>query len=92
MYNLFVYNIIYMLVFDVIIIIVFLVIGYMATTGAKTQFVRLLDVFIYGPFLIILGFQFENLIIRYLLFFMGATTIAYNLKNYVEIQMKGNNC
>lgn len=81
-----------MLVFDIIIIIIFLVIGWMATTGAKTQFVRLLDVFLYGPFLITLGFYFDNLIIKYLLFFMGATTISYNLKNYVEIQIKGNNC
>jgi len=69
---------------DVLIILFSLIIGWLATSGAKSQFVRLGDIFVYGPFLIYLGFKFEDDLIRNALFFMGCTTITYNLKNYLE--------
>jgi hypothetical protein len=73
-----------MQLFDLFIILVSLCIGWFSTTGSKTQFVRLVDIFFYGPFLIYIGFQFDDLFIRSILFFMGSTTITYNLKNYIE--------
>ena len=69
---------------DFLVILFSLIIGWHATSGKKTQFVRLVDVFAYGPFLIYLGFKFENNLIRNMLFFMGCTTMTYNLKNYIE--------
>jgi len=70
---------------DIIVIILSLVIGFLATNGHKAQFVRLLDVFVYGPFLIYVGTQFDDMFTRYFLFVMGASTISYNLKNFIEI-------
>ena len=69
---------------DIIIIILSFVIGLLATDGNKTQFVRILDICVYGPFLIFIGFKFDNVFMKYLLFFMGATTMSYNLKNYLN--------
>jgi len=50
-----------------IVIIVGLYLGHISTTGSKTQTIRLLDIFVIGPLMI----------------FFGATTITYNLKNYL---------
>ena len=72
-----------------IIAILGLIIGFFTTTGIKSQFVRLLDIFIYGPFLIWAGFTQSNyIIVQSVLIFMGSTTITYNLKNYIETQNK----
>lgn len=63
-----------------------LVIGSLST-GTKSQFVRLIDIIIFGPALIIVGFYLHNLssniLVKLLLIFMGAGIITYNLKNYI---------
>ena len=60
-----------------------LYIGYISTAGAKTQTIRLLDVFLIGPLMIYFG-HISNpaSIFSMLLIFFGATTMTYNLKNY----------
>lgn len=69
---------------DIIIIIISGLIGIYSTSGVKSQFVRLIDVFVYGPFFIWLGFaRSKNYIEKTSLFFVGATTLTYNLKNYI---------
>ena len=75
---------------DIIIIIISGLIGIYSTTGVKSQFVRLIDVFVYGPFFIWLGFaRSKNYIEKTALFFVGATTLTYNLKNYIaEAKLK----
>lgn len=70
--------------FDVVILLFSLIIGWIATDGHKTQFVRLIDILFYGPFLIRVGMEFNNKYIRAILFLMGGTTITYNLKNYID--------
>ena len=72
-----------------LLLIIFLAIGWMsANAESKTQFVRLLDVFLYGPLLIYIAFdQSNNLneIIRFTLLLMGATTMSYNARNYLKL-------
>ena len=60
-----------------------LVIGWMTTTGVKSQIVRLLDVFAYGPFLLYISMREKNLLFKIILILMGSTTISYNLKNFI---------
>jgi len=67
-----------------ILIILFLLIGYFFNFGEKTQFVRMLHFFLYGPFLIWLSTKFKKRWIKITLLFMGAITISYNLKNYLR--------
>lgn len=69
-----------------IFILFFFVIGWFATTGTKSQFIRLGDIFVYGPFLIYLGYREKENFIKLFLYFIGATTITYNLRNFIEIQ------
>lgn len=61
------------------------------TTGQKSQMIRLVDIFAIGPLLIFTGF-FDHTssyrILRAILIFMGAGTITYNLKNYLEIELQ----
>jgi hypothetical protein len=70
-----------------LLVLIFLAIGWTTANGeSKTQFVRLLDVFIYGPLLIYIGFDKSNNlneIIRIVLLLMGATTISYNARNFL---------
>ncbi len=63
----------------VFIIFAFGLFGWFMATGVKTQWIRLVDIFLYGPFLIYLGIVSKS----YILLFMGATTITYNGKNYL---------
>jgi len=70
----------------IILSIIFFYIGYVSTTGVKSQLVRLVDVFLYGPFLIWLSTREKEQAISIILLFMGTTTISYNLKNYIKIQ------
>jgi hypothetical protein len=65
-------------------IIIFLIIGWFATSGVKTQLIRILDVLLYGPFLIWLGYRENKKWIKLFLYFMGSTTVTYNLKNFIE--------
>ena len=69
--------------------IIFSIIGFTATGENNTQFVRILDVLIYGPVLLYVaykGLKKESVpdIMYYLVIFMGATTITYNGKRYIK--------
>lgn len=68
---------------ELLLIIIFLIIGWYSSNGVKSQLIRLLDILLYGPFLILLSFKMENIIIKIILLFIGSTTISYNLKNYI---------
>ena len=68
----------------VILILVFSLIGWLSSTGVKSQLVRVLDIFIYGPFLIWVSTRVEQDWIKIILVFLGATTIAYNLRNWLH--------
>ena len=69
--------------------IVFAILGWSLSNGqSKTQYVRLVDVFIYGPYLTYLAFQEEyvfTIFEKLFLLFLGITTITYNGKNYLKI-------
>ncbi len=78
----------------VILIIVFAMYGWWMARGVKTQWVRLLDVFVYGPFLLYLAFKSEiwdsgsasgtfGSLEQLFLLFLGATTVTYNARNYL---------
>ena len=56
------------------------------TEHPKTQNVRLVDVFLLGPFMIWAGLQLENDIARVAMIGSGIATIAYNGNNYLRIQ------
>ena len=62
----------------------FLIIGWFAPGGSKSQFVRLVDVFIYGPILIYSAILINNRFLQLALLFIGTTTISYNLRNYLS--------
>jgi hypothetical protein len=62
----------------------FLIIGWFATGGSKSQFVRLVDVFIYGPILVYSAMLLKNRFLQIALLFIGTTTISYNLRNYLS--------
>jgi hypothetical protein len=52
---------------------------------SKTQWVRLVDIFVYGPYLIYLSTKDDYTFSEYeklFLLFLGATTITYNARNY----------
>jgi hypothetical protein len=68
--------------------VVFSIIGWSMSNGqSKTQYVRLVDIFIYGPYLTYLAFQKEyifSIVEKIFILFLGITTISYNGKNYVK--------
>lgn len=68
-------------------ILIFFAIGWVsANAEEKTQIVRLVDVFIYGPALIWIAFVYQGqgeAWVPYFLLFLGATTVSYNLRNYL---------
>ncbi len=70
-------------------IIAFSVVGWALATGTgKAQWVRLVDVLLYGPYLLYLSFQ-SNYVFstpeKLFLAFLGATTVTYNLRNYLKL-------
>lgn len=68
-----------------IIVLVGLYLGHISTDGKKTQTIRILDVFLIGPLMIYFGHTSSHVsIFSMLLTFFGATTITYNLKNYLH--------
>jgi hypothetical protein len=69
---------------SLIAVIIGLYLGHVSTSGTKTQTIRLLDVFMIGPLMIYFGYRAEASIFSILLTFFGATTITYNLKNYMH--------
>lgn len=46
-----------MMIENIIIIIVGFLIGWISTKGEKTQFIRIIDVLLYGPFIIYIGYS-----------------------------------
>jgi len=70
--------------------IIFAILGWILANGnSKTQYVRLIDVFVYGPYLTYLAFQKEyvfTIVEKIFLLFLGITTITYNAKNYLKIK------
>ena len=73
----------------IVLSIVFAIIGWVMSDGnSKTQYVRLIDIFIYGPYLTYLAFQNEyvfSIFEKIFILFLGITTITYNGKNYLKI-------
>lgn len=67
--------------------LLFAIIGWVSATGVKAQWVRLLDVFIYGPYLIYLSLRptyiFSTAELLFILC-LGTTTITYNARNYLK--------
>ena len=70
----------------IILVLIGFIIGWISTTGTKSQFVRLLDVFIFSPLLIYAGYLLydTNQILAIILIIIGAATAAYNFKIYAE--------
>jgi len=70
--------------------VIFIIIGWIAANGeSKSQYVRLIDVFIYGPYLTYLAFQKEYIfstLEKVFLLFLGITTISFNARNYLKIK------
>ena len=68
-----------------IFVVVFAIIGWLAATGVeKTQYVRLIDVFLYGPYLVYLAMKQTYTFSvgeKIFLLFFGTTTVSYNLRN-----------
>ena len=73
-----------------IFLLICLIAGWIIASGkGKHQWVRLIDVFVYGPLLLLFAFLPQSLTypwVPYFLIFLGATTITYNLRNYIEIE------
>ena len=67
-----------------VVVAIGLYLGHISTSGTKTQTIRLLDVFLIGPLMIYFGHRAEASLFSILLTFFGATTITYNLKNYMH--------
>jgi len=67
--------------------IVFAIFGwYSANQENKTQFVRLFDILLYGPYLVFLVFRNNYTLGFYdklFILFLGITTITYNGRNYL---------
>jgi len=71
------------------IIITGLIIGFISTTGVKSQNIRILDILVIGPMMIYFGYSYRPVnFFSLLLVFFGATTITYNLKNYFHQKSK----
>ena len=73
-----------------ILAVLFAFLGWYSAPGyGKAQYVRLLDVLLYGPFLVYISlkrtYTFSDAEKVFLLF-LGVTTITYNLRNYIEIE------
>ena len=67
-----------------VVVAIGLYLGHISTSGTKTQAIRLLDVFLIGPLMIYFGHRAEASLFSIFLTFFGATTITYNLKNYLH--------
>jgi hypothetical protein len=60
---------------------------YSANAVAKTQLVRLVDVFVYGPYLAFMALSRDytlGFFDKMALLFIGATTVTYNARNYLR--------
>ena len=52
----------------------------------KTQDVRLIDVFLLGPFMIWAGMQLKNDLAKLAMIGSGVATIYYNGQNFLEVR------
>lgn len=70
-----------------ILILLFGTLGWRLASGVgKTQWVRLVDIFLYGPYLLFLAFHATYTFTEaetVFLMMLGATTITYNLRNFL---------
>jgi hypothetical protein len=74
-----------------LVIIISLVVGWISTGGKKSQFVRLVDVFVIAPVCMYAGSlmwdssrsSLHN-VLSLALVFIGGATLSYNLKNYLK--------
>ena len=67
------------------VIIIGLILGYISTSGVKSQKIRILDIVVIGPLMIYFGASHQPTnFFSLLLIFFGATTMTYNLKNYLH--------
>ena len=73
----------------IILSVVFSIVGWLIASGeSKTQYVRLVDIFIYGPYLTYLAFQNEytfSIFEKIFILWLGITTISYNGRNYLKV-------
>ncbi len=61
------------------------VVGWYSSIGIKSQFIRLLDVVVWGPLVIWAGYLVKDpKWVKWLLVSIGSATIAYNLKNFIH--------
>ena len=71
-----------------ILIVIFAVIGWFAASGfGKGQYVRMLDILIYGPYLVYLAMKDTytfSLLEKFFLLLFGVTTVTYNLRNFLH--------
>lgn len=71
-----------------ILIIIFAIIGWLSAPGfSKGQYIRLIDVLVYGPYLIYLAMKKTytfSMTEKVFLLFFGTTTITYNLRNFLD--------
>jgi hypothetical protein len=74
-------------VYTPILTIIFAVIGWISATGlGKVQYVRIIDILIYGPYLVYLAMKETytfSIVEKIFLLLLGVTTITYNLKNFL---------
>jgi hypothetical protein len=74
-------------VYAPLLFIIFAVIGWLLATGlGKGQYLRIIDVLLYGPYLIYLAMKETytfSLPEKVFLLMFGTTTITYNLKNFI---------
>jgi len=74
----------------ILLVIIALIAGWVVSTGKdKHQLVRLLDIFFYGPALLYLAWRTPSKPISYFLIMLGAPTITYNLRNYLQYERYG---
>jgi hypothetical protein len=76
-----------------LVIIISLVVGWISTGGKKSQFVRLIDVFVIAPVCVYTGkFLWDSSrnslhnALSLALVFIGGATLSYNLKNYLKFR------
>ena len=68
-----------------IIVLIGLILGWLGTSGKKSQLIRLVDIFLIGPLMIYASTLLQDVNTSLLLAFFGATTITYNLRNYMTL-------
>lgn len=73
---------------EFIVVVLAMIVGWLSTIGVKSQWVRLIDVFLIGPVLIFAAFQLKGSqpLLKYALLITGAATVSYNFKNYLEMK------